>query len=136
MIARLGLLFLGAVLLSGCVSSGNPDLRKDELVSQIKLGMTTKDEVRKLFGTPTVMSRHSGTPFPTLPGYPENSLNYEIWNYTHMDMAVTPITFVPIVGLFAGGANSEMNQLTLTFDDKGIVRGITTGQTRTNSGPQ
>lgn len=82
------------------------------------------------------MSRHSGTPFPTVPGYPINSHNYEILNYTHMDVAVTPITFVPIIGLFAGGADSEMNQVTLTFDDKEIVRDITTGQTRTNTGPQ
>lgn len=127
-------ILLGAMVL-GCATSGNPDVQSEDLVAQIKLGQSTKDDVRRLFGQPTVMSRHSGTPFPAMAGWPVSSSNYEIWNYTYANTEVHPATFIPIVGLFAGSATSKMSQLTLTFDDQGIVRHIQAGQTQATAGP-
>lgn len=129
----LALVLLGAAI-SGCATSGNPAVQNEDLIAQIKLNQSTKEDVRRLFGQPTVMSRHSGIPFPAMTGWPTGSLNYEIWNYTYANTEVHPATFVPIVGLFAGSATSKMSQLTLTFDDQGIVRHIQTGQTQATSG--
>jgi len=130
----LALVFLSAAF-NACATSGNPAVENQDLVAQIKLGQTTREDVRRLFGQPTVMSRHSGTPFPAMTGWPISSSNYEIWNYTYANTEVHPATFIPIVGLFAGSATSKMSQLTLTFDELGIVRHIQTGQTQATGGP-
>jgi hypothetical protein len=60
--------------------------------------------------------------------------NVESWNYTHIDVDVNGATFIPIVGLFAGGATSKVNSFTVVFDDKGIVRHTTSSQTQAGSG--
>lgn len=120
-ISLLVCLFLTAF---GCATSGNPAVGSEALVNQIKLGETTKEEMRRLFGQPTVMSRHSGTPFPEVTGWSASSLSFEAWNYTYASTEVHPVTFIPFVGLFAGSATSTMSQITLTFDDQGIVRHI------------
>lgn len=132
--ALLPALILFTAFASSCASSGNPTAGRKDLIAQIKMGETTKEDIRRLFGQPTVTSRHSGTPFPAIAGFPAQSPNFEIWNYTHANVDVSPVTFVPIVGLFAGGATSQHNSLTLTFDDKGIVRNIQTGQSQATTG--
>jgi len=60
--------------------------------------------------------------------------NVESWNYTHIDVDVDGATFIPIVGLFAGGATSNINTFTVVFDDKGVVRHITSSQSQSRSG--
>lgn len=133
---------LGSALLSscalilGCASSGNPEIRREDLTSQIKIGESTKDDVRRLFGHPNGTSRYTGT-VPQLPGHPTTPPGAfsEIWTYVHVSTEIAPVTFIPIVGLFAGNATSEVNQLAITFDDKGIVRGVRTGHTRATGGP-
>lgn len=121
--------------ISGCASSGNPEIQREDLTSQIKIGESTKNDVRR-FGPPNGTSRYAGTA-PQLPGLPAltQSTHFEIWSYAHINTEVAPVTFVPIVGLFAGSATSQVNQLTITFDAKGVVRGVQTGQTKTTGGP-
>jgi hypothetical protein len=43
-------------------------------------------------------------------------------------------TFIPIVGLFAGGATSHLNTFTVVFDQTGIVRHISSSQMEGRSG--
>ncbi len=121
---------------SGCASSGNPEIQREDLTSQIKIGESTKNDVRRLFGPPNGTSRYAGT-VPQLPGHPATTPGTfsEIWTYAHVNTEIAPVTFIPIVGLFAGSATSEVNPLTITFDDKGIVRGVRTGQARATGGP-
>jgi len=118
------------------VSSGNPTATREDLISQVKIGETTKEEIRQMFGQPTVMSRHSGGLgfYPGLAGVSSTN-TIEIWNYTHMNVDTSPVTFIPIVGLFAGGSTSTMSQVTFTFDDKGIVRNVQTGHNQATAGP-
>lgn len=120
--------------IGGCVSSGNPSVHDDVAVSKIKIGETTKDEVRTLLGKPNSTTRSSGSMFvgAGLPVTP--NVNYEIWNYTHISVETDAATFIPIVGLFAGGASSRVSSLTVTFDDQGIVRAIRTSDTEGRSG--
>ncbi|MDN5942332.1 MAG: hypothetical protein L0H94_10650 [Nitrospira sp.] len=69
---------------------------------------------------------------PGLPASPD--MVVESWNYTHMDVEVDGATFIPIVGLFAGGATSNISSFTVTFDDKEVVRHISSTQSTGQSG--
>jgi outer membrane protein assembly factor BamE (lipoprotein component of BamABCDE complex) len=46
----------------------------------------------------------------------------EIWTYTYSKTQVNAATYVPVVGLFAGGAQSDSSVLTVTFDRSGVVK--------------
>jgi len=48
---------------------------------------------------------------------------------------VNGATFIPIVGLFAGGATSNIQTFTVVFDQAGIVRHISSTQSQGRSGP-
>ena len=117
-------------LLAGCVSSGNPSIMNQSLMDQINLDLSTKEDVRRILGQPNSTSRSSGSlPFPGT-----TLTNVESWTYSHLDVAVDGATFIPIVGLFAGGATTDVNMFTVVFDDNGVVRHITTSQTQSQSG--
>ena len=68
-----------------------------------------KEDVRRLLGHPNGISKQSRA-YPGVP--PVAGLtNSEVWTYTHMSVDVDGATFIPIVGLFAGGATSHINTL-------------------------
>ena len=124
---------LALCALAGCVSSGNPAIRDEAVVEQIKTGITTKEEVRKLLGKPNSIGRGSGN-LPPGTGIPHTAqTNYEVWTYKHISVETHPATFIPIVGLFAGGATSDVNTVTIYFDDKGIAQYLQTSQSQGTS---
>jgi len=124
-----------AFVFQGCVSSGNPSVVDQDRIAQIKLDVSTKEDVRGILGQPNSMSKHSGS-YSAVYGLPPTiSLSsFEVWNYTHMTVDVDAATFIPIVGLFVGGATSNLNSFTVIFDDQGIVRHISTMQVQGRSG--
>jgi hypothetical protein len=129
--------WLGLVLLvSGCVSSGNPKVMEQARLDQIVLDVSTKADVKRVLGQPNSQSQQSGSA-ATVPGYtPVPGLaNSETWSYTHLSVDVDGATFIPIVGLFAGGATSHLNTFTVVFDQAGIVRHISSTQSQGRSGP-
>lgn len=123
------------LLLAGCVSSGNPSVADPTLIDQIKIDLSTKEDVKRILGQPTSMARHSGNYAP-IPGLSPQAIitNIEVWSYTHIDVEVNGATFIPIVGSFAGGASSNVNSLTVSFDKNGIVRSVTSSQSQGRSG--
>ncbi len=104
-------------------------------IAQIKLDTSTKEDVRQILGQPNGISRHSGS-YSVFAGLPlsTSQTNIEVWSYSHMNVDVDAATFIPIVGLFAGGATSNVNTLTVIFDEKGIVRHISSTQSQGRSG--
>ena len=123
-----------AVTTLGCVSSGNPNVRDETLTSQIQVDTSTKEDVRRILGQPNSTSRQSGN-LVMIPGLPASpGMVIESWNYTHIDVEVDGATFIPIVGLFAGGATSNVSSFTVTFDDEGVVRHISSTQSTGQSG--
>jgi outer membrane protein assembly factor BamE (lipoprotein component of BamABCDE complex) len=64
---------------------------------------------------------------PTKVNFQEN--DKEIWEYVYKKGNVKPASFIPIVGLFAGGANVEGNTLTIMFNKDGVVEKYGTGKT-------
>ena len=123
-----------AVTILGCVSSGNPNVRDETLTSQIQINVSSKEDVRRILGQPNSTSKQSGSlvMIPGLPASPGTVV--ESWNYTHIDVEVDGATFIPIVGLFAGGATSNVSSFTVIFDDKRVVRHISSTQSTGQSG--
>ena len=133
---RCMLCIIAIALLTGCISSGNTAVMDQSRLEQITVNISTKDDVRRLLGAPSATSKHSGqySPVPGMPPSPD-LVNVEVWSYTHLSVDVDGATFIPIVGLFAGGATSHINTYTAVFDQSGIVRHTSSTQSEGRSGP-
>ncbi len=59
----------------------------------------------------------------------------QILNYTFINAEVDPVTFIPVVGLFAGTATSEVSQVTVSFNNKGMVQYFQTNKSQATGGP-
>jgi outer membrane protein assembly factor BamE (lipoprotein component of BamABCDE complex) len=98
------------VSLSACASAGNQVLKTqdaDTVSRSIVDGQSTKATVQSTFGDPNDTSFTDG--------------GNEIWKYTYAYATPTPETFIPIVGIFAGGANVDKKTLIVLFDKAGMV---------------
>ena len=87
----------------------------DDQIAALKTGVTTYDDVVGQFGKPNTMETNSdGT----------RTIGY-IVTRTHVKAA----TWVPIVGLFAGGATGESSKDEFQFDAQGKLTKISTSST-------
>ena len=116
------LLFLVLVLthVSGCASGGNKAIADPSASSQIINGKSTKADVIALLGEPNQVSA--------------DTTGREVWVYQHFDMKVRPGTFIPVIGLLAGGADTKSNSLVIIFDRQGVVEQSAKGQSSSHSG--
>lgn len=94
-----------ALVLLGCATAGR---KIDQAaVDKIQKGQTTKAEVKGLIGSPdTVTKTGDGT---------------ETWSYMFVRASAKGQNFIPIVGAFAGGVNTQHQSTTVTFGADGIV---------------
>jgi hypothetical protein len=100
------LLFVAAALgLASCASAG---IKVDEAqVKGFEKGRATSLEIIKALGTPTERSFASdGTSKIT---------------YTYAESQIRPATFIPIVGLFAGGSDTRHSAVVFEFNKEGIL---------------
>ena len=98
----------------GCVSySGNKIIADRSVTSQIKPNVTTKDEVRTLCGEPTNIQF--------------TDEDEEIWSYYYTKTKTRAGSYIPLVGLVAGGADTETHSLVVKFTEDGIVKKAATG---------
>lgn len=105
------------LLLAGCAASGVKVT--DDQVASLKKGETTKADVLRTFGQPTMQMRLAD--------------NTSMVMYSHFEYAVRPATFIPIVGAFAGGADSRSNTMTLRFDASDKLMDTTSSSTAIGS---
>jgi outer membrane protein assembly factor BamE (lipoprotein component of BamABCDE complex) len=70
-------------------------------------GKSTKADVQTAYGDPNDTSFTDG--------------GNEIWKYTYAYATPTAASFVPVVGIFAGGANVDKKTLVILFDKSGVV---------------
>ena len=101
--------FLTAVLagiLAGCVSSGTKVTRAQ--IAAFQIGKTTEAEVVAAPGSPNSASVLSD--------------GSKIDVYVHMSAHANAASYVPIVGLFAGGAKSDSDTAVFNFGPDGILR--------------
>ncbi|NDI86735.1 hypothetical protein [Undibacterium crateris] len=102
---------VASICLMGCASVGNESLRKEsESTARQKIveGKTTKDEVRRMFGSPLKTSFTDG--------------GLEIWNYEFSNVSADAISFVPIVNLFGASASGKKKELVVLFDQANVVK--------------
>ena len=109
------ILVLCLVLLVGCATTGNVQISDPATVSKIEEGKTTKAEVRGLVGDPTKVNFDMN--------------KNEIWQYVYSKATAKPASFIPVVGIFAGGADMSGNTLTILFDKNGVVERVGSGKT-------
>src|SRR3972149_8208415 len=97
------------LLLGGCMSMGNKRITNDEAVAKIKAGESSKSDVRAQVGEPSKVT------------FTDNS--EEIWEYTYMRSQIRAATFIPLAGALVGGADTDVQTLTIRFDSEGRVKG-------------
>lgn len=89
--------------LAGCATVGTKVT--DDNLTTLKPGETTEAQVVQMFGPPTVRTRQAdGT---------------VLLAYSHVDMRIRPATFIPFVGLFAGGSDTQTSSVALRFGPNG-----------------
>jgi outer membrane protein assembly factor BamE (lipoprotein component of BamABCDE complex) len=105
-------------LLVGCSATG-AKVTEDQLL-QFQKGSTTLDQVVAKLGRPTTtMLMPNGE---------------RMIMYTYAQVQVRPATYIPIVGVFAGGADSKSNSATLIFDTAGILKSYSASSSAFGSG--
>lgn len=114
---RLAVLVMLFVLL-GCASSGKQI--KAEQLQSFEKGRTTLPEVISCLGQPTSKTT-------TIDGH-------VVICYNYVQASARPESFIPIVGLFAGGVDSRSNNVTMTFDQQGVLQGYSTTESATGVG--
>ncbi|EOV4131568.1 hypothetical protein ACONXG_003085 [Yersinia enterocolitica] len=106
----IALLSFTIFIVSGCSSSGNQALKNESQASlQTKLvkNKTTKSDVVRAFGSPTsVTSKNDGG---------------DIYLYEMNNGKINPLTYVPVVGFFAGNTTTESRTLSITFNKNDTV---------------
>ncbi|GJH25795.1 outer membrane protein assembly factor BamE [Caballeronia novacaledonica] len=97
--------------LAGCASQGVQQLKEENantVSSKIIKGKSTTGDVRQAFGDPTETS------------FTDNG--NELWRYKYSHSTAKAQNFIPVVNLFASGADVDKKELVVFFDDKGIVK--------------
>lgn len=99
---------LVAVVLSGCASAG----RKIDQTSVDKLqkGVSTQADVRSAIGSPEQITKDSD--------------GNETWVYIYTRSQVKGTTFIPIVGAFAGGVDTQSQSTVIKFGPDKVVKSI------------
>lgn len=95
----------------GCgpvMTSGSPAIKNENVMNQIKSGITDKNTVYQLLGTP--MAAH-------------NLPSGEIWMY-HYGEVNRKFKLIGWGGLFDSTIDSQSAAIQITFDDRGIVKAI------------
>jgi outer membrane protein assembly factor BamE (lipoprotein component of BamABCDE complex) len=109
-----------SALVFGCASAGNDTIRTetmDTVGTKVVRGVTTKDKIRELYGSPLNVSLTDG--------------GSEVWNYEYTHATATAASYVPIVGLFAGGTDVSKNQVVFIFNKDGVMQNYTVHATQT-----
>ena len=113
------LLLVVMLAITGCFSHGNASLKNDAAVEQIKIGESTKADVLRLIGKPTLTYTSEISP----------GVRIELWSYSHMQAESSPLLFIPIVGLFTAasghGVDVDVRGFSVSFSPDGVVRSIT-----------
>jgi len=98
------------VVLGGCASAGNMALKNESeasVATKIVEGKTTKQEIVAAYGQPTQTTFTDG--------------GNQIWTYRYAYATPKAVNFVPIVGIFAGGADIQSKELVVMFDKNDVV---------------
>jgi hypothetical protein len=102
------------VALGGCASAGNQQVRTETMETvgeKVVKGSTTKTQVKALYGEPGSVNLTDG--------------GSEVWHYEYAHAVANGASYVPLVGLFAGGAHVKKNEVVFIFDSNNILQNYT-----------
>ena len=106
-----GLVLIGATATGCTYTSGNKALRgvtSTSIAEHIKRGVTTREEIKALFGEPSNVS------------YIDNGL--EAWTYYAGTTTVDAVNFIPLVNLLGTSMPGTMKYLAILFDENDRVK--------------
>ena len=122
-------LLVALVTLAGCVSYeyGNADITNKSVTDQVQIGKSTKDDIRKLLGTPSSTSRGK------LPEARPGDASYDLvmdewWVYFHGDIKHDPRMFIPYAGLLFSNTDHDADHYVIGFDAKGVTQHVSFGK--------
>lgn len=104
------------IIIVGCVSSGTKVSQQQ--LTQFEVGKTTEAQVIAALGEPT--SRSVST----------DGTKTDV--YQHISAHANAASFIPVVGIFAGGAKSTADTAVLHFDQTGILVSTSSATAHTN----
>jgi outer membrane protein assembly factor BamE (lipoprotein component of BamABCDE complex) len=111
------LAILLCAVLVGCMSAGVEV--KPEQTSDVRPGVTTRDQVISRLGAPTSTS--------TLPD------GSTMLVYSFVAARARPASFIPIVGAFVSGADSRSSMVSFQFTPDGILKGSSSSATQSGA---
>lgn len=106
-----------AFLVSGCASYGV--MVTDKQASQFKRGETTEAQIVSTLGKPTTITTSNGIRTLT---------------YTGVYAQARPSSFIPFIGAFVGGTDSQVSQVVFRMDEFGKLADVTSSQTTSGVG--
>ena len=113
------IILTAALFLTSCGSSSGTKIDAAQM-SQFKIGVTTYDQVVQALGPPaSTVQKSDGT---------------RALVYSHMDATVRGATFIPVVGMFAGGADVKSQGVIFTFNPDTTLREYATTESQACSG--
>lgn len=107
---------LAAALIAGCVSSGTQV--KDAQLDQFQKGVTTEADVTKALGPAQSVSRTS------------DGKRILVYVGTHAQAKAS--SFIPVVGLFTGGATAHVTTVSFTFGPDGKLADYTSSESNSD----
>jgi outer membrane protein assembly factor BamE (lipoprotein component of BamABCDE complex) len=111
---------LAVVVMAGCSSVGNREIADDSRIAKIEKGKSTKADVEALVGKPTTVDFTDG--------------GLEKWLYVYTTSQMRGASFIPVVGIFAGGSDINSDTLTVLFSKEGIVENVGRGKSGGGAG--
>lgn len=106
------ILLLLLIVCQGCVSAGRKI--EEDKVAQIVKGQSTRADVERLLGTPTMTSGMDGGTTTLM--------------YMHMRARSDPQNVVPVLALLVGGARTKSETLTVIVGADGTVQDVSSSQ--------
>ncbi len=97
---------LALAILSGCAATGTK--LTEQQIAQLEIGKTTYDQAIAILGEPTDVDLDSD--------------GNRILVYEHTKAKAKGVNFIPVVGLFAGGTNTERDITKLYFGKDGVLK--------------
>ena len=117
----INLCFLGLVVLTmtSCTSyGGNTRATEQNASDNIKIGKTTKYEVKNMFGNPSSVMKQGDT---------------ETWTYGNMQGHINAAAFIPFASMFTPAVNVESSMVTIRFNRSGVVEDVMSNTSNTQS---
>ena len=126
------LLLIVLLGIAGCYSAGNAGVKSQELVSQVKVGQSTKKDVTLLFGQPNSVSR--GSVQVANQANPAQMITVvETWGYQHVQARVDGRSWIPFAGMWLGGTDYETEVVQFGFDPKDVVQQVSSSSQKGRS---